>query len=236
LHDAVSLLRQHQPTFHYGPTGPASISWPLEQEVLEFLSSQAGNATATLETGSGHSTVVLLSRAKQHFAIAPDANERDAIVKFCGEHGIDITPLRYFVGRSVDVLPTLSMPPLDIALIDGDHAFPVPFMDWFYVADSVRRHGLLLVDDIQLRTGHVLRQFLQSEPEWRHVRDIGKTSVFEKLVDGPVTGKWWEKQPWAAMPYALPDDGLRQRIAVARVHLRLRSRLRASAHRLRPGR
>jgi hypothetical protein len=201
---------------------------PLDAEVLAFIASRLEDGAITLETGSGHSTVVFVSKSKQHVAIAPDETERDAIVDFCEQHGIDTAPLTFVVAKSADALPTMTVPPLDMVLIDGDHAFPAPFLDWYYVADAVRKGGLLLVDDVQLRTGHVLRQFLLAEHEWRHVCDLGKTTVFEKLADGAVTGKWWGAQPWGATPYAVPGAGVRQRIAVARARLRPRSRLRSA--------
>jgi hypothetical protein len=138
---------------------------------------------------------------------------------------MDASVLEYHVARSQDVLPTLDLPTLDAVLVDGDHAFPLPFMDWYYTADHVRRGGLMLIDDVELRTGHVMRQFLREEPEWRHLKDVGHTAVFEKLVDGPVTNKWWGQQPWGTRHYATSSDDLKTRLNVLRTHLRLGSRL-----------
>jgi predicted O-methyltransferase YrrM len=229
----LGLLRTEQPKFHGTELGPQTITWGLEESVLEFLLSRLPAGGTTLETGSGLSTVVFVSKSDRHIAIAPDAEERGAIVEFCKGVGLDSGGFEFHAGRSQDVLPSLQLPALDAVLIDGDHAFPAPFLDWYYTADALRAGGLLLVDDVQLHTGHVLRQFLRDEPEWRHVRDIGKTSVFEKLTDARVTDKWWGQQPWAARKHALRGDNLKTRIDVLRVHLRVRTRMRQVVERLR---
>jgi hypothetical protein len=193
---------------------------------LEYLYAALPDGGTTLETGSGLSTVVFISRSARHITIAPVDDVRDAIVAFCKKFGLNADVLEFHAGRSQDVLPGLQLPPLDAALIDGDHAFPGPFLDWYYTADAIRAGGLVLVDDVQLRTGHVLRQFLREEPEWRHVKDIGKTSVFEKLVEGPLSNKWWGQQPWASRQYAQQGADLMTRVNVLRTHLQLRTRLR----------
>jgi hypothetical protein len=221
--DPLTLLRSSPHLFHEKAKGEP---WGLRDEALAYLASHLPTDGTTLETGSGESTVVFLARSNLHIAIAPDDDERAAIVAFCERHGIDATRLQFHVGLSERVLPSLDLPALDAVLIDGQHAFPVPFLDWFYTADQLKRGGFVLIDDVQIRTGRVLRQFLRAEPEWRHLTDVGGAAVFEKLVEGPISGKWWRQQPWGAILYPRPGADLREQFVHYRNHIRIRTRLR----------
>ena len=71
-------------------------------------------------------------------------------------------------------------------LIDGSHAFPAPFIDWLYTASALKVGGHLIVDDTQLWTGHVLKQFLDEEAGWalRHAY-AGRSAVFVKERGSP---------------------------------------------------
>ena len=71
-----------------------------------------------------------------------------------------------------------------LVLIDGSHSFPSPFIDWYYTAFRLRVGGFLVVDDTQLWTGHVLKRFLEAEPDWGAHANLGDT-----VVDGGVTWK-----------------------------------------------
>jgi hypothetical protein len=43
---------------------------------------------------------------------------------------------------------------LDLVLIDGDHAFPASFIDWYYTAEQVKLGGYVIVDDTNLDYWH----------------------------------------------------------------------------------
>jgi len=55
---------------------------------------------------------------------------------------------------------------------------------------------MLLIDDIQLWTGRVLKDFLNEEPEWRLIKELaGRTATFIKEKDYSHE-KWWGQQPY----------------------------------------
>ncbi len=83
------------------------------------------------------------------------------------------------------MLPRLPADPLDLVLIDGSHGFPVPLIDWFYTADRLKVGGLLVLDDTQLWSVHILKQFLLLEPEWQIEQDFWpRSAVFRKTKPG----------------------------------------------------
>jgi hypothetical protein len=148
----------------------------------------------TMETGAGVSTVFFAMCGFRHTAIAPDPELFERIGRFAADHGIDMAQVEFVVERSEAYLPRARLPELDLFLIDGRHAFPTPFIDWYYAAEALRIDGLVAVDDTQILTGRILADFLASELHWDNGTTIGKTAVFRKL-DAHVHDGGWQTQP-----------------------------------------
>ena len=73
-------------------------------------------------------------------------------------------------------------------------SFPHTFIDWFYTAHRLRRDGLLLVDDVHLWTGRILRDFMAGDPAWRlETEFLGRTSLFRKIHDIDPDVLWTEQ-------------------------------------------
>ena len=104
----------------------------------------------TLETGAGYSTIVFAQLGAQHTAITPAADEVQRITAYCTEQGIATERTTFKIGYSQDVLPGLEITDLDLALIDGGDGFPIPAIDFFYLAPRLRVGGYLLIDDVDI--------------------------------------------------------------------------------------
>lgn len=193
------LLRE-RPAFH-GWKEPGSRNYALSDTVLRWMTEHIPPGGVSLETGCGYSTLVFAALCRTHTAISLFAHEHDLIRRWATAHRLKTGHVQWRVGRSQDHLTGLAdAGDLDAVLIDGDHAFPAPFMDWYWTADRLRPGGVLLVDDIQLATGRVLKDFLETERErWRRLEVIDKTVVFQRMTAAPVArGVVWTAQPWVA--------------------------------------
>jgi predicted O-methyltransferase YrrM len=168
-------------------------SWALPVDVLRFLHDETSDARFTLETGAGVSTIVFALRRTHHTCVVPDTRQVDGITEYCRAHAVSIDRVTFHLAPSEQVLPSLEGPELDLVLIDGRHAFPTPFLDWYYTAPLLKIGGLLVVDDTQLWTGKVLHEFLSLEPEWRLEKAFSKTVVFRKLADGSHAKEWTDQ-------------------------------------------
>ena len=176
------------------PALHGSTTHSLVRGALEWID-QLPRPLRTLETGCGLSTLVFVLRGDEHVCITPDADEPDRVRRYCAEHEIDTGRVTFKIERSEVVLPTLAAQPRDLVLIDGSHAFPHVFLDYFYSAQALTIHGTLIVDDVHLWTGKVLRDFLQSEPEWEIVEEWdGRTSAFRKI--SKLRPRDWFDQPY----------------------------------------
>jgi hypothetical protein len=163
------------------PSDGQLIAWGLQRPVLDFIDAYVTEGSKTLETGAGLSTILFALKGASHICITPFQEEVGRIRDYCAQRGISLQNVDFRVDLSTNVLPGLGAVELDLALIDGCHGFPTPFMDWYFTAAQLKLGGILIVDDVQIWTGRVLRDFLVSEPEWKLIQPTSdRTAIFLK--------------------------------------------------------
>jgi Methyltransferase domain len=196
------------------------VSHALSQDVLDWFLGNVKAGAKTLETGCGYSSVVFSIVGAEHVVISPFAEEHDAIKQWCSANGIVTDHTRFIPKPSQEVLPSLDVAELDLVLIDGDHAFPAPFIDWYYTADRMRHGGRMVVDDTQITTGTILHEFLRMEHgRWKLEKEIGKTSIFVKETTGSaVRVEWFGLQPFCAKRTRGLARRIRRKIGKTLVH------------------
>lgn len=183
------------PLLHAQRGSGQETSLALDADALRQMAALVRPGASTLETGAGLSTVVFAALGCHHIAIAPDAALFDRIRAYCDRAGIDRSRTRLIDAPSQRWLATADLPPLDFALIDGDHSFPAPFVDYHYLAHAIAVGGRLAVDDTHLLTGEILRAFLRDDPHWESAADVGRLSIFRKVAPLP-QDDGWERQPF----------------------------------------
>jgi predicted O-methyltransferase YrrM len=202
--DLYALLMRERPKLHGAHDGTtltdaAVWDWSLHPSVLDWIMRHLHPGLRTLETGCGYSTIVFALWACRHQSVSPFPEEHRSINDWCRAHGASVETVSYRTGPSQLVLPALNATPLDLVLIDGDHAVPLPLIDFFYTADRLVEDGWLLVDDVQLRSVQQLSAFLDTEtPRWAFVEQVERTRIYRKRVAGRVTGLLWREQPFCA--------------------------------------
>ena len=229
--DAISLIDRlltERPSFH--GHGGTPVNWQLGDGLLRWLVDELPDDPTTLETGCGYSTIAFAALSKSHTVISPVIVEHDRIRAWCAAQGIHTDHVRFVAEGSQRWLPRADdageVQPLDAVLIDGDHAYPIPGIDWYYTAGSLRVGGLMVVDDVSIRACHDLRRFLEGESRrWVAVTTIADATVFRKLTNDVVDYTPWNQQPWNRHR---PSASLR--LASLRSTVRLRTRLRSLWH------
>lgn len=185
------------PRPHKG-SGDDYIVMGLTLDALRFIGDHVDATCASLETGSGLSTIAFALTGSRHTAISPADYEFDIIRDYCRERGIPTEQIEFVVSPSELALPSMKLPALDLVLIDGRHGFPAPYIDWFYTAGKLKTGGHVVVDDVWVWSGQVLHDFLDAQPEWEFVTQFGgRTSIFRKTGEG---SEWqeWTRQPLVA--------------------------------------
>jgi len=180
LQEIITHLEEARPNFH-GRKG--NHNWRISRKFLNYLVTVLRPGNRTLEIGCGYSTVVFAGAGTQHIVISPLAEEHESIRKYLDLHQILSSNIQFIKGSSDSVLPNLSLEPLDLVLIDGNHDFPFPILDYHYLFPYLKKGGLLVIDDIHLFPVQILREYLLSEVSlWKNVITIQNTSIFKKKV------------------------------------------------------
>jgi hypothetical protein len=208
----ASKILGFRPMFHRRATGEET-SWELPLEVLEFIEERSGPGMYTLETGAGVSTVLFAARGCRHTTIVPDRDQVGRIQSFCRDYGVSLDSVRFVVAASQDALPSYDGDQVDLALIDGSHSFPVAFFDLFYIIRKVKAGGILIIDNTNIWSGHVIKKFLLHESEWSLEKDFPISVAFRKLSEHDLD-KDWINQPYvlnASYKYLL--EGKLRRVA-----------------------
>jgi len=193
----VSSLIHRQPKLHRSQGKTVTLG--VSSDMLNFLDQTVTSESHTLETGAGVSTLVFALKQAHHTCVVPDAELVERIKEYCQKQNISTDKINFQIGYSETVLPKLQPQPLDLVLIDGRHAFPSPFIDWYYTVDHLKVGGIVIVDDTKIWTGAILRDFLKQEMEWQlkaeFPQDLPNAAAFIKKQEGS-HGKWWAQQPY----------------------------------------
>ena len=200
LNSNIKLHRRHN---------GEEVTYGACNQVLEFIYEHVNNSSNTLETGAGISTIIFSMKQTQHISIVPDEALVKRITQFCVDKNFSVNKIKFYIEPSETLLPRLSCEPLDLVFIDGQHAFPSPFIDWYYTESKLKIGGILIIDDIQLWTGAVLKDFLNKEKGWKLKERFGNRAVvFTKIKEGS-SKKWWGQQP-----FVVAHSDLRTQLAI----------------------
>ena len=179
-------------------SGYARASHALPPATLAALARLVQPQHATLEVGGGQSTIVFAARARTHVCINPDVTSNRLIAEFLARHGLPSECVE-FVAESSDVaLPTLRRTePIDVALLDGNHSFPFPMVDWHYTDKLLRKGSLLVIDNVEINAVRILVEFLATDPAYQLRERVTKKLrydcfIFEKVADTVEYG--WARQ------------------------------------------
>lgn len=183
------------PVIHGGGT---STVHHISRRTIDVLNDIAKPDLHTIETGIGFSTLVFTLNQCSHISIAPVLQEKQDLIDYFIKYDINYDSTSFMTEKSEFVLPKLidRKSEIDIVFIDGRHAFPTPFIDFYYLSLILTKGGILFIDDIHIWTGKILYDFLLQDDRWSLIKNIvGRTAIFEKkeVVEH---SEWWGQQPF----------------------------------------
>lgn len=186
--------------------------WATDPACYRFLGDRTETGTRTVETGAGLSTLVFAALGAVHTAVTPLPEEVERLRGHAARHGIDLSGVRFAIGGSETVLPALDPDPLDLVLIDGNHGYPSPILDWFYAGSRLVDGGTLVVDDLQLPAPAMLAGLLDRDGRWARSASTDKWGAWTRRGSGPLVQDWFD-QPWLRHPALEGLAGLGRRAA-----------------------
>lgn len=196
---AVDRLLADPPHVHTMDAGPdpALGVWSTDESAYRFLAEHVDTGARTLETGLGISTALFATLGAVHRCVAPGVAEAERLTAYCAARGIDLARVTFDQVGSHEALPRLTGE-LDLVLVDGGHAFPLPIIDWFYAGSLLRQGGLMVVDDLPLPGVRPLLRFLEQDPRWERVGGTPKWGAWRRRTGGTLAEDWTEQPHYRA--------------------------------------
>jgi hypothetical protein len=169
--------------------------------------------TASAETGSGASTLLLSHLSRSHTVFALDANT-GSIRAVEGSPLLRPNVVRFVEGPTQVTLPAHQFKErLQLALIDGPHGYPFPDLEYYYLYPHLDADALLIVDDIHIPTITNLFDFLRADDMFA-LQEVVETTAFFRRTTAPTfspTGDgWWlqgyNRRAFEATPAQIVND------------------------------
>jgi hypothetical protein len=148
----------------------------------------------SVETGSGASTLLFSHLSEHHtvFALDYGTGSIDAVRSSPLFRSTTVT---FVEGPTQLTLPRHHFDHrVQLALIDGPHAYPFPDLEYYYFYPQLDPGALLIVDDIHIATINHLFDFLCADDMFQ-LQEVIETTAFFRRTDAPTfspTGDgWW---------------------------------------------
>lgn len=183
-------------TFHSaGPCSPRVL-----QAIDQRLSRR--RILRSVETGAGASTLLFSHLSEHHSVFALDGGS-GSIAHVRSSLLFNAATTIFVEGPTQETLPRHRFDgKLQVALLDGPHAFPFPQLEYYYIYPQLDSGALLIIDDIQIPSVHHLYRFLKADEMFRLVEVVERTAFFERtaapLFDPLADG--WQRQGYNRTP------------------------------------
>jgi len=153
-----------------------------------------GPFESSCETGCGGSTIVLSHQSKHHLAFAIEGENR-TITGLRAHPDLRSEAVTFVEGESKATIPAYPFSgALDLVLLDGPHAYPLPQLEFAWLFPRVRVGGWLVLDDIQIPSVHELFRFLSREESVELEEVAVRTAFFRKKREWAAGPDGWERQ------------------------------------------
>jgi predicted O-methyltransferase YrrM len=160
-------------------------AYTIDKFIMKYIEQNSSNMVS-LETGGGNSTLIFGEKSKKHYTINPDKTGCKLINNFLDENNIDHN-ITFIEKSSEYALPSITdiidEESVDICLIDGNHSFPVPIIDWFYINPLLKKNAIIIIDDYQIKAVDMLVDFLKQDSSYSYVKHLGDAVIFKKKSD-----------------------------------------------------
>jgi hypothetical protein len=153
-----------------------------------------GPFQSTAETGCGGSTMVLSQASQRHIAFAIEGKDR-TITELRKQDSLRTESVVFVEGETKDTLPGYQFDgQMDLVLLDGPHAYPLPQIEFTYLFPHIRLGGWIVIDDIQIPSVYELFRFLREEPSVVLEDVVMRTAFFRRTEAAEPGPDGWRLQ------------------------------------------
>jgi|SRR5215475_2690211 len=170
----------------------------MSEVVLRAIAAHAARLpriSHSAETGSGKTTLLFSHLSEHHEVFA--LNCGDSMTKVKHSKLFNAKSVVYIEGPSQLTLPKhVFEEKLQIALIDGPHAYPFPDLEYYYFYPHIAEGGLLAIDDINIPSIARMLEIVKAEDMFELLEVVENTAFFRRTtapVIDPLGDDWWRQ-------------------------------------------
>lgn len=177
--------------------GSGTVSGAVMAALERHLAAHSG-ITRSVETGTGRTTLLFSHVSRDHTVFtADDTGDGDSLNAVRDSPLLNADNVHFIVGRTQITLRDHHFDaPVQAAFLDGPHAYPFPELEYWAVYPHIDSGGLLVVDDIHIRTVGNMFRFLRADDMWELIEVVDNTAFFRR-TDAPTfspLGDGWSTQ------------------------------------------
>jgi hypothetical protein len=182
------------------------------EKIVEFAPAEMN---FSVETGCGKSTVLFSNLSPSHsvFAVDDTSGDRSSVsfVVNCPFYRPDTTT--FVLGPTQRTLPVHHFSrSIDIALLDGPHAYPFPDLEYFFIYPFLAAGALLIIDDLHIPSIFRMFEIIREDEMFTplHVEDHTGFLRRTNSATFPPTGDAWNLQAYNSKRFPLSHSSGRQ--------------------------
>jgi hypothetical protein len=167
-----------------------------ELRAIATHAAAVGSIEHSVETGSGKTTLLFSHLSKDHRAFAIDSG--DSISQVRRSPLFRAEAVRYIEGPTQVTLPAYHFAdPVQIAMIDGPHAYPFPDLEYYYFYPLVAPGGLLIVDDFLIPSIGRMVEIIKADRMFELLEIVSSNMAIFRRTSAPLLDPhgddWWQQ-------------------------------------------
>jgi hypothetical protein len=169
----------------------------VDVDALRAIATRAaaiGPIRHSVETGSGKTTLLFSHLSADHRAFALDSG--DSISQVRRSPLFRSSSVTYVEGPTQVTLPAYRFAePVQIAMIDGPHAYPFPDLEYYYLYPAIQTGGLLIVDDLLIPSIARMFEIIKADAMFELVEIVSSNMAIFRRTAAPLLDPhgdgWW---------------------------------------------
>ncbi len=168
----------------------------LTPSILQAIARHAeGKSIAhSLETGAGKSTLLFSHLSAHHLVFAMD-DGNGSLRKAQSSPLLRKETVEFVEGPTQQTLPPFPLRhPLDLAMIDGPHAYPFPDLEYYFIYPHLAPGALFILDDTDIPNIRNMLAYLKADDMFELIETVRNTAFFRRTnapTFNPLGDGWW---------------------------------------------
>jgi hypothetical protein len=199
MRDVVAEVRALGQGWHGAGTVTDAVISALDEHLAAY-----GPVEHTAETGTGRTTLIFSQRSADHLVFTKDdAGDGDSLQRVRQSPLLDPSTVSFVLGPTQRTLLSHEFTArLDVAYLDGPHAYPFPELEYWALYPHLKTGALLVIDDVQLPSIANMYATLKADRMYEALGVVDSTA-FLRRTDAPALdpyGEGWWEQGYNARP------------------------------------